>query len=235
MPRLLIRTGFQGHQKFELRPGQSVIGRGEGADVIFPNVSVSRHHCLIDNGEQRTVLEDMESANGTFLNGKQIQQEELKTGDEIQIGKFHMVFLGDQKEDLFYRGRYVQYLPSYEPLATSTADNTFAMTREAMTAMANQNSLVSDARLILANSPRRFWYPEDRKLTFGTTGMIDVDGWFTWGKCAEVAWDGGRHVLIKRAWFTTVKVNDRPVRSKRPLKVNDSLVIGNTRFTYIVD
>ncbi len=234
MPRLLIRTGFQGHQKVELEPGETIIGRGEDAQVIFPNVSVSRHHCLISVGTQRIVLEDMDSANGTLLNGKSVMQEELQSGDEIQVGKFHMVYLADRKEDLFYRGRYVKYLAKYEPVATGSEDSTFAMSKAAMTAMANQNALVEDARLVLATNPRRFWFPEDRKLTFGGRGMIDVQGWWTWGECAEVSWNGSRHVIVKRGWMTTVKVNDATVKTERPLKEGDSVTIGMTRFQYVL-
>jgi pSer/pThr/pTyr-binding forkhead associated (FHA) protein len=233
VPRLLIRTGFQGHQKVELGPGETIIGRGEDATVMFPNVSVSRHHCLISVGTQRIVLEDMDSANGTFLNGKQVMQEELKTGDEIQVGKFHLVYLDDGKDNLFYRGRYVKYLAKYEPVTQqSNEDSTFAMSKEAIKALANQNALVEDARLVLTSNPRKFWFPEDRKLTFGTRGMIDVSGWWTWGECAEVAWDGSRHTITRKGFMTSVKVNDQPVSSKRPLKEGDNILIGKTRFQY---
>ena len=235
MPRLLIRTGLQGHQKLELKPGQTVIGRGDDASAVFPNVSVSRHHCLINVGSQRVVLEDMDSANGTFLNGKKVMQQELTSGDEIRVGKFHLVYLGDAKEDQFYRGRYIEYLAKYEPVATGSEENTFAMTKEAIAALANQNSLIEDARLVLATNPRRFWFPEDRALTFGSGGMIDVEGWFTWGTCADVSWDGNRHVVTKKGWLTTVKVNDQAVKSRRPLKEKDTVVIGKTRFVYQLD
>ncbi len=237
MPKLLVRAGLKGHQKFELKPGDTIIGRGDDATLRLPNVSVSRHHCRIEMTPSQALLVDMESQNGTLLNNKPIEAPALlKTGDEVRVGKFSLIYLTDDKKDRFFRGRFVEYLPEYEPTEIASDEaSTFAMSKEALKAMANQDDVVENARLVLDGNTKKFWFPEARKLTFGGKGMIEVEGWWTWGTCAEVDYDGSRHRVTRLGWMTSVEVNGSKVTKSRPLKDGDRLVIGTTRFKYTLD
>ncbi len=65
----------------------TVVGRAPDADLRFEDQRVSRHHAKVMAGsEGDTVLEDLGSSNGTFVNGTRIQWQVLKDGDKIEIG-----------------------------------------------------------------------------------------------------------------------------------------------------
>lgn len=239
MPRLLIRTGFQGHQKFDLEKEEIVVGRGDDCDVRLPNTSVSRHHCKFEVGFGTATLSDLGSANGTQVNKKKIEEPTvLQSGDEILVGKFHLVFLGDRKQDRFYRGRYTDYFADYTPETKSKGeDNTFAMTKEALKKLQQEDELVETAKFTHAKDRQRFWFPQARGLTFGDGGMIEVDGWFTWGVVARVDFNGKRHVIGRQSFWTGVTVNGERLSNgdSRPLRNNDRVVIGGTSFRYTTE
>ncbi len=232
MGRLIVKFTHQKNQLFKLEEGEVVIGRGETAGLLLPNVSVSREHCRVLVGRQNTSIEDLGSQNGTIVNGQRVDQHVLKSGDEIQVGKFQLIYLGDGRDNRFYKGRYVGYLPPYEPgsVMPDTAA-TFALTADALMAMQQTNKIIEHARLVLDTDSRKFWYPEEKGISFGSAGLVPVEGWFTWGVVATVKWDGKRHLLEKQGFFGHVSVNDDSV-SKRPLRNGDRVRIGKTRFHY---
>lgn len=234
MARLVIKFAQQKNQRFELDEfGRYVLGRGEDCAVVLPNVSVSREHAAVIVGQQHITIEDLESANGTFLNGEPVQQHVLKSGDEIQIGKFSMVFLGAGRNDRFYKGRYVAYLPEYNPRTVVPDDDaaTFAMSVDALKAIQKSNRAVEQARVILERNSGKFWFPEERGLTFGGGGLVPIEGLLTWGVPAELSWDGKWHVLENKAVFTRVKVNGEAIK-KRPLRNGDQIQVGSSLFRY---
>ncbi|MCP4810586.1 MAG: FHA domain-containing protein [Proteobacteria bacterium] len=238
MPRLLIQAGLKGFQKYELPRGEVRIGRGDEVEVRLPNVSVSRYHCTIRTDSQGASITDEGSSNGTQVNKKSISDTTvLRSGDELLIGKFHLVYLGDLKADRFYRGRFTEYLPDYTPTEKGgDADSTFAMTKEALKALAEQDDVIDNARFILNRDPSRFWYPEDRRLSFGgDAALVEVEGWFCWGEIAEVTYGGGRHIVNPlTTWRGGVEVNGEKLKGKRGMKDGDRVVIGKSAFRYVI-
>jgi len=68
------------------------IGRGIGNGLVIEAVEVSRRHALIDRIEGRYVVEDLNSVNGVYLNGKRCSTAALKPGDVVNIGRVKLVF-----------------------------------------------------------------------------------------------------------------------------------------------
>ena len=118
MPKLLIKLTGQQNQIYLLDETSIKIGRGDEADLILPNVSVSREHALVEVTDQGVFLTDLGSQNGLTIDGEEVPANErqlLKSKSEIQIGNFSLIYLSDTQEDRFYRGRSVTYLPKYDP------------------------------------------------------------------------------------------------------------------------
>jgi pSer/pThr/pTyr-binding forkhead associated (FHA) protein len=68
-------------------------GRHEQSDLLLDDVSVSRHHALFTRtASGRLTLRDLNSLNGTYVNGKRVEETTLHSGDEVQIGKYKLVF-----------------------------------------------------------------------------------------------------------------------------------------------
>jgi len=80
--------------EFTLASELSRIGRGETAEVRIPVGSVSRFHATIQRRHDGSfVLKDLESSNGTFVNGERIREVCLSDGDEVRLGEVSLVFL----------------------------------------------------------------------------------------------------------------------------------------------
>ena len=94
-PTLVVRSGGgRAGEQFPLERTQTTIGRTPDCDIFLDDVTVSRRHAIVAKGARTFTLEDLGSLNGTFLNRHRIEQAELENGDEVQIGKYRLIFLG---------------------------------------------------------------------------------------------------------------------------------------------
>jgi len=92
-PALVVRSGGgRTGESFALEGGSIAIGRSPDCDVFLDDVTVSRRHAVILVGAT-TTIEDQGSLNGTYVNRRRIDTASLADGDEIQIGKYRLIFL----------------------------------------------------------------------------------------------------------------------------------------------
>jgi pSer/pThr/pTyr-binding forkhead associated (FHA) protein len=90
---LVVKRGPNAGSRFLLDRPVTSAGRHPNSDIFLDEVTVSRRHAEFrrENGEFRIV--DMASLNGTYVNRESVQSAVLADGDQIQIGKFGLVFL----------------------------------------------------------------------------------------------------------------------------------------------
>jgi diguanylate cyclase (GGDEF)-like protein len=88
---LLLDCGKVAKQ-FSLGKNRCVIGRSEDTDLTLSNSDVSRHHAAVRFQRGRYIIEDLNSTNGTYVNGQKIEEHSLKPGDEISIGDHSIIF-----------------------------------------------------------------------------------------------------------------------------------------------
>jgi len=89
-PNLVIITGPSSGKKIPLLPMTMSIGREHDNNIELKDPDVGRYHARIMYEKSRFVLEDLESSNGTWLNGEKITQAGLKNGDRVKIGETEM-------------------------------------------------------------------------------------------------------------------------------------------------
>ncbi len=89
---LTIMSGGQEGEVFPLTCSQSTIGRGSGATVVIDDDSMSRKHCEVGYRKLEFRVRDLESSNGTFLNGSEVEEYALRDGDKLVVGETLMVF-----------------------------------------------------------------------------------------------------------------------------------------------
>jgi len=99
-PVLIIHEGEKAGQRWTIQNEEMVIGRGGECDLVLPERQVSREHIRIYRGtDGNYYMEDLNSKNGTWLNGKQVKAATvpLRDGDEIQIAlAVKMTFVGSE-------------------------------------------------------------------------------------------------------------------------------------------
>ena len=98
--RLLIYTGKLKGKALALPPkGKVVLGRSQQAHITIPDGNLSRAHCAVAAAGKSFKFEDLKSTNGSFVNGKQIEQVLLRDGDRIVIGETEMEFRTQERFD----------------------------------------------------------------------------------------------------------------------------------------
>lgn len=84
-------------EEFYVLKGDTVIGRSSKCDIPIKDKFVSKEHLLIREEDGVYFLEDLNSANGTFLNGEEVHDIiELRDGDKIGVGFIQFLFVDDR-------------------------------------------------------------------------------------------------------------------------------------------
>lgn len=91
---LMVRSGPQAGDRFVLDGPITKLGRHPDSDISLDDISVSRRHAEISRQRSEYVLRDAGSLNGTYVNQKPVESTVLQQGDEIQIGRFRLIYLG---------------------------------------------------------------------------------------------------------------------------------------------
>lgn len=90
---LIVRSGPQAGAAFGLRNQVTRLGRHPDSEISLDDITVSRRHAEVERTSRGYVVRDSGSLNGTYLNAERIDDEVvLHQGDELQIGKFRLVF-----------------------------------------------------------------------------------------------------------------------------------------------
>ncbi len=88
---LVVERGPRAGMTFVLGEGDTAVGRAEDCDIFLGDVTVSRHHVTFTVGAQGLTMRDEGSTNGTYVNLERHDSASLQPGDEVIIGKFHLV------------------------------------------------------------------------------------------------------------------------------------------------
>jgi pSer/pThr/pTyr-binding forkhead associated (FHA) protein len=94
---LLVLKGAGRGNRFMVNKGGTTIGRAVDSGIFLDDITVSRKHATI-SFDQFFSFTDAGSLNGSYLNNERATTAVLKSGDEIQIGKFHLVFISNKSD-----------------------------------------------------------------------------------------------------------------------------------------
>jgi len=90
MMQIIMKLNNTVFKEFKIDQNEIIIGRDPGSAIQIDNIAISREHACIVKGSNDYFIEDMNSKNGIFINGKKITKKFLKTNDEITIGKYSL-------------------------------------------------------------------------------------------------------------------------------------------------
>jgi hypothetical protein len=91
---VFIHRGARKGSRFLIGSEGVTIGRAPESSIFLDDVTVSRKHASIMKDGHVFILRDSGSLNGSYINNVSITEQKLVSGDEIQIGKFHLLFIG---------------------------------------------------------------------------------------------------------------------------------------------
>lgn len=90
---LVVKRGPNAGSKYVLDQPVTRVGRHPDSDIFLDDITVSRRHAEFYQRGEGYLVKDVGSLNGTYLNRERIDEAELDNGDEVQIGKFKLVYL----------------------------------------------------------------------------------------------------------------------------------------------
>jgi hypothetical protein len=89
---LVVRAGSQAGEAFALQDPLTRLGRHPDSEIMLDDITVSRRHAEVERRGSAYVVRDAGSLNGTYVNQERVDEVELNNGDELQVGKFRLVF-----------------------------------------------------------------------------------------------------------------------------------------------
>jgi hypothetical protein len=94
---LIVRRsgGLEAGDRYEINKPVTTAGRSADADILLDDITVSRKHAEFARTDNEVTLRDVGSLNGTYVNRDLVEKAVLRNGDEVQIGKFKLLFLAN--------------------------------------------------------------------------------------------------------------------------------------------
>lgn len=94
MPSLFVRQGRDSGTRYRLDGNTVTLGRGTSNAIQLHDTEISREHAEIARRGANFVIRDLGSSNGTFINGQQIKEHVLASGDQVQLGRTLLLYTG---------------------------------------------------------------------------------------------------------------------------------------------
>ncbi len=94
--RLTVSTEGRAVVEKELRPGRLIVGRTPDNDLQLDSKYISRHHCQLTVTVEGVLIEDLNSTNGMYLNGRRVRRHLLKDGDVVVVGRHELAYADER-------------------------------------------------------------------------------------------------------------------------------------------
>jgi pSer/pThr/pTyr-binding forkhead associated (FHA) protein len=95
MPKMIVSIDGVVIKEVQLTKDRTTLGRRPYNDIVIDNLAVSGEHAVMQMSGMDVFLEDLNSTNGTYVNGKAIKKQQLQNGDSVEIGKYKIKFVHD--------------------------------------------------------------------------------------------------------------------------------------------
>ena len=95
MPKMIVSIDGVVIKEVQLTKDRTTLGRRPYNDIVIDNLAVSGEHSVMQMSGADVFLEDLNSTNGTYVNGKAIKKQQLQNGDTVEIGKYKIKFAHD--------------------------------------------------------------------------------------------------------------------------------------------
>jgi pSer/pThr/pTyr-binding forkhead associated (FHA) protein len=96
MPKMIVSIDGVVIKEVQLTKDRTTLGRRPYNDIVIDNLAVSGEHAVLQMSGNEVYLEDLNSTNGTYINGKAVKKQLLANNDTIEIGKYKIKFIHEQ-------------------------------------------------------------------------------------------------------------------------------------------
>ncbi len=216
-PKLLIRARDGSAQERDLTKPEFTIGRKPDNDLVLDDATVSGHHAKITQVQAALFLEDLQSTNGTQVNGHPIDRRQLQDADVIAIGHFRLVFRGDQ-------------LATPLPPSAGAADHdqTMALTGRIIAEAAKKQPPTGILEVVAGKLGQERYELTKQVTVIGSRedATVPLTGWFAPKVAAMIARRGTAYILTPGASSRKVMINDEPAKGPLELEEGDRIEVA---------
>jgi pSer/pThr/pTyr-binding forkhead associated (FHA) protein len=231
MPKLTLQ--FEGRHLKEYTVGVGLtIGRSPDNTVIIDNPAVSGHHARLFSESGAVILEDLNSTNGTFVNGQSATRKVLRSGDVVLVGKHQLLFDNTQEwsappPQLPALGDTV-YLDTKQHRALRA---TLEDARAQAQAKQMQKAPAAPRRVgvlqVIAGRAEQTEYDLDAHTSLigkSEGSLVRLHGWFKPAVALAIARSNDGYVATLMGGRTTI--NNEPLEKRQPLQDGDVLNVN---------
>ena len=93
MPKLIVSIDGVVIKEVQLTKDRTTLGRRPYNDIVIDNLAISGEHALFQMTGKQVYLEDLNSTNGSYVNGKVVKKQLLQNGDSVEVGKYQIRFV----------------------------------------------------------------------------------------------------------------------------------------------
>ncbi|MGC1175290.1 FHA domain-containing protein [Polaromonas sp.] len=128
MPKMIVSIDGVVIKEVQLTKDRTSLGRRPYNDIVIDNLAVSGEHAVLQMSGNEVFVEDLNSTNGTYLNGKAVKKQQLNNGDTVEIGKYKIKYVnevasaGFEKTMIIKAGSVAPAGPAAPQAAASTGD-----------------------------------------------------------------------------------------------------------------
>ena len=230
MPKLTLQ--FEGRLLKEFTVGVGLtIGRAPDNTVVIDNPAVSGHHARVFSESGAVILEDLNSTNGTFVNGQHTTRRVLRSGDVLLVGKHQLVFEST-----------MEWSPAPPPALPSLGDTVYLDTKQHRALRATLEETKASVRAVqkAPAAPRRIGmlhviagraeqteYDLEAHTTLigrSDTALVRLQGWFKPSVALAIARSNDGYVATLMGGRTTI--NNEPLERRQALQDGDVLNVN---------
>ncbi len=108
MPKMIVSIDGVVIKEVQLTKDRTTLGRRPYNDIVIDNLAVSGEHAVLQMTANEVYLEDLNSTNGTYVNGKAAKKQSLQNGDVVEVGKYKIKFVNEAAEQGFEKTMMVR-------------------------------------------------------------------------------------------------------------------------------
>lgn len=205
------------------------IGRKAGNDIVIDNQAISGSHARIFQEDQTYFIEDLNSLNGTFLNGQKVSKYALKQGDIILIGNHTIEFMSDKPPEADAAKPAIRGRSMNETMVLSPSD------QKKILASTEKVEVLGGFIIVGGSTDKKDYLLRDRITTIGKDGaaLIRMKGFFA-PKVAALVNRRKEGYFINPSSGKDLKINDQKVAQRYDLKDGDIVEIGDLKMQFYI-
>ncbi|MCY7306544.1 MAG: FHA domain-containing protein [Rhodoferax sp.] len=119
MPKMIVSIDGVVIKEVQLTKDRTTLGRRPYNDVVIDNLAISGEHAVFQMTGHDVFIEDLNSTNGTYVNGKAAKKQQLVNGDTVEVGKYKIKFVAEIAGDGFEKTMMVKSAPAAAPPVTA--------------------------------------------------------------------------------------------------------------------